>query len=75
MKFVALHDQPAGTPGQLAQSPCIAVCRMDARNHLCEGCWRTLDEITAWGQLDEPGRQLVLQQVSLRKTKSTQALP
>ena len=30
-------------------SPCISVCRMDAVTGLCEGCFRTLDEIGAWG--------------------------
>ena len=30
-------------------SPCISVCRMDAVSGLCEGCFRTLDEIAAWG--------------------------
>lgn len=30
-------------------SPCISVCRMDAVTGLCEGCFRTLDEIAGWG--------------------------
>jgi uncharacterized protein len=34
-------------------SPCINVCRMNDRFGLCEGCARTLDEIAAWGQMDE----------------------
>jgi predicted Fe-S protein YdhL (DUF1289 family) len=34
-------------------SPCISVCRMDAATGLCEGCFRTLDEIAAWGIGDE----------------------
>ena len=29
-------------------SPCISVCRMDAAQMLCEGCWRTIDEISHW---------------------------
>ena len=30
-------------------SPCISVCRMHAITGLCEGCFRTGDEIAAWG--------------------------
>lgn len=30
-------------------SPCISVCRMSEKTGLCEGCFRTLDEITGWG--------------------------
>ena len=30
-------------------SPCISVCRMQAVTGLCEGCFRTRDEIAAWG--------------------------
>lgn len=31
-------------------SPCISVCRMDAATGWCKGCYRTIDEIIAWGQ-------------------------
>ena len=30
-------------------SPCISICRMHAITGLCEGCFRTRDEIAAWG--------------------------
>ncbi len=40
-------------------SPCISVCRMDAARGLCEGCLRTLDEIAAWGMLDNEGKREV----------------
>ena len=30
-------------------SPCISVCRMHTVTGLCEGCFRTRDEIAAWG--------------------------
>jgi len=34
-------------------SPCISVCRMDAATGLCEGCYRTLDEIAQWSGASE----------------------
>jgi predicted Fe-S protein YdhL (DUF1289 family) len=32
---------------------------MDAPSSLCTGCWRTIDEIVAWGALDDAGKQQV----------------
>jgi predicted Fe-S protein YdhL (DUF1289 family) len=40
-------------------SPCVSVCRMDEASGLCEGCLRTLDEIAAWGMLDNQGKRAV----------------
>jgi predicted Fe-S protein YdhL (DUF1289 family) len=40
-------------------SPCVGICQMDAAGLLCTGCLRTLDEITAWGTLDAPGKRAV----------------
>jgi predicted Fe-S protein YdhL (DUF1289 family) len=40
-------------------SPCISVCRMDAKTGLCEGCLRTLDEIAAWSLMDDASKQAV----------------
>jgi len=31
-------------------TPCISVCRVNEDNGLCEGCFRTLGEISAWGR-------------------------
>lgn len=40
-------------------SPCINVCRMDARTGFCTGCLRTIDEIAAWGRLDDDSKRRV----------------
>ena len=40
-------------------SSCINICRMHAGTGWCEGCARTIDEIAAWGRLDEATRQRV----------------
>lgn len=48
-------------------SPCIDVCRMDAARGVCEGCWRTLDEIAAWGSLDDDGRRAVWARLEARR--------
>ncbi|MBP7667871.1 MAG: DUF1289 domain-containing protein, partial [Burkholderiaceae bacterium] len=46
----------ATTAPQAAASPCINICRMHASTGWCEGCLRTIDEITTWGRLDDAGR-------------------
>jgi predicted Fe-S protein YdhL (DUF1289 family) len=40
-------------------SPCISVCRMDAATGLCEGCFRTIDEIVGWGAAPEARKREV----------------
>jgi predicted Fe-S protein YdhL (DUF1289 family) len=47
-----------GEPGSVP-SPCVSVCRMDAATDLCEGCFRTLDEIAAWGRMTEEDKREV----------------
>jgi predicted Fe-S protein YdhL (DUF1289 family) len=36
-------------------SPCTSVCRMCSETALCEGCYRTLDEIVAWSRISDEG--------------------
>ena len=38
-------------------SPCISVCRMHAVTGLCEGCFRTRDEIAAWGSAGDDAKR------------------
>lgn len=47
-------------------SPCTSVCRMDPVTDWCQGCWRTLDEIAAWGSLPEDGRRAVWARIESR---------
>ena len=44
---------------QEVASPCISVCEMMPEAGVCAGCFRTLDEIAAWGRMsDEDKRQV-----------------
>ncbi len=47
-------------------SPCLSVCRMEKGSALCAGCFRTLDEIAAWGSLPDPAKRAVWAQIALR---------
>ena len=48
-------------------SPCINVCRMDAASGLCVGCLRTIDEIAAWGTMDDDDKRAVWQRLEQRR--------
>jgi prolyl-tRNA editing enzyme YbaK/EbsC (Cys-tRNA(Pro) deacylase)/predicted Fe-S protein YdhL (DUF1289 family) len=54
-----------------APSPCISVCRMSEETGLCEGCWRTLDEIGQWGSADDPAKRLIWARIEQRLARST----
>lgn len=54
-------------------SPCISVCRMNARSGLCDGCFRTLDEIAAWSRLDDADKRLVWTLIEQRRATQQEA--
>ena len=56
---------PAGDALMLP-SPCISVCRMDEASGFCEGCMRTLEEIAAWGMMDNRVKRLVWEEIEKR---------
>lgn len=47
-------------------SPCIGVCKLDEETQLCEGCFRTLDEIAGWGEFSCEQKRQVLVDVENR---------
>jgi prolyl-tRNA editing enzyme YbaK/EbsC (Cys-tRNA(Pro) deacylase)/predicted Fe-S protein YdhL (DUF1289 family) len=56
INLVAARAQIVKSSAQLA-SPCISVCRMHAVTGLCEGCFRTRDEIAAWGSSSDAAKR------------------
>ncbi|TVO67857.1 DUF1289 domain-containing protein [Denitromonas ohlonensis] len=48
-------------------SPCIDICKMDPRTGLCEGCTRTIDEITAWSRIGDDEKRAILARVAERE--------
>lgn len=60
----ALRRRPPGAP---VPSPCVGVCRIDEATGWCAGCWRTLDEIAAWGSSDDEMRRRVWRAVEARQ--------
>ena len=47
-------------------SPCINVCRIDPVRSVCHGCFRTLDEIAAWGMSDDNTKRQVWARIARR---------
>ena len=56
MNVVAAHAQQMGSAAELS-SPCLSVCRMNSATDLCEGCFRTRDEIAAWGNAKDDAKR------------------
>ena len=62
-----MNDKAAAPRADVA-SPCNNVCRMNADTGLCEGCFRTLDEIAAWSVISDAEKRRVLAQLPARRT-------
>jgi hypothetical protein len=65
-----MMDSPT-SPG--VASPCIDVCRMDPTSGWCEGCLRSIDEITAWSRLPDDGKRAVWRLIDARRAALAQA--
>ena len=52
-------------------SPCVSVCELDANGRICVGCFRTLDEIAAWGSLDATEKRRIVAELPARKAAGT----
>ncbi|MBD5801251.1 hypothetical protein AZOA_06580 [Azoarcus sp. Aa7] len=51
-------------------SPCINICRMSATTGLCEGCFRSLDEIVRWSRSEDADKRRILELVAQRRAAS-----
>jgi predicted Fe-S protein YdhL (DUF1289 family) len=51
------------------QSPCIGVCSMDDSTGFCQGCYRSIDEIQQWWDLDNVQKQAVIELASEREAQ------
>ena len=63
------------TKASLVPSPCTDVCRIAAGSDLCEGCFRTLDEIAAWAGLNDAARRVVWHRLEQRRREAGAAGP
>lgn len=57
----------------MVKSPCVAVCALD-ENDVCIGCYRTGNEITQWGEMDNQAKAEVMKDVAKREADSGNVL-
>ncbi|WP_232834610.1 YbaK/EbsC family protein [Rhodoferax ferrireducens] len=65
-ELIAARALLARATAENVPSPCISVCRMNELTGLCEGCYRTLDEIRLWSSADDPAKRAMWTQIEQR---------
>lgn len=48
-------------------SPCVGVCSMDEATGFCQGCFRTLEEIRQWWDMDNATKTEVIKTAAARE--------
>ncbi|MDB5930999.1 MAG: YbaK/prolyl-tRNA synthetase associated region [Polaromonas sp.] len=64
--LVRLRAPAPDDAGDDVASPCISICRMSAASHLCEGCFRSRDEIAGWSRASEGSKRATWNTVKQR---------
>jgi len=57
--YSRMHDE--------ISSPCNDICRINAETGWCEGCLRTVEEITEWRSSSDDEKREILARVAERK--------
>ncbi len=52
-------------------SPCVSICRIAPATGLCDGCRRTMAEITGWPRYSGREKRAVLERVRQRAGDAT----
>ena len=55
---------------QEVSSPCIGVCSVDDLSGLCVGCFRSMDEISQWWDMNDAERNKVMSQLADRQMEN-----
>nr|WP_315496056.1 YbaK/EbsC family protein [uncultured Rhodoferax sp.] len=66
MKMLAARALSISAVAENVPSPCVNVCRMNTGSGLCEGCFRTIDEIREWGRSDDAGKTMMWSHITQR---------
>lgn len=64
--LLAARARTVSASGDRVPSPCISVCRINADTSLCEGCYRSLREISAWSRSGPDAQRLLWQAIAQR---------
>ena len=63
-----MSDHPSAAPDE-PPSPCIGVCVINPQTQLCDGCYRTLEEIAAWWDCTPAQKHTVLARLEQRMAR------
>ncbi len=48
------------------ESPCVKLCLIHPEARLCVGCYRSIDEITAWSRMSHEARAAIMADLPAR---------
>lgn len=48
------------------QSPCVKLCVVHPEERICVGCYRSIDEISAWSRLTPDERRAIMAELPAR---------
>lgn len=48
------------------QSPCVKLCVIHPEERICVGCFRSIEEISAWSRLTHEARAAIMSDLSAR---------
>lgn len=65
--LINLRDAQDRHAGAGVPSPCVSICELDEARSRCKGCYRTLQEIAAWGVLDDDEKREVWAEIEARQ--------
>lgn len=66
IKMLAFRALSISATTESVPSPCVSVCRMETDSGLCEGCFRTIEEIRDWGRSDDTAKRLLWGEIRTR---------
>ena len=66
IKMLAARALSVSAMAENIPSPCVNVCRMDTGSGLCEGCFRTIEDIREWGRSDHAAKKAMWVQITER---------
>lgn len=50
----------------MIETPCIKICQVNQKSGLCEGCKRTLEEISNWIYYSDEQRKKIIEELNKR---------
>ncbi len=66
LELIAARAHLARATALNVPSPCISVCRMNQQSWLCEGCYRSIEEIRQWGAASDADKKVILERIEQR---------